>query len=177
MDHFISVISTVGLIPLPLKTGTHCFLFGILLTGFQTPNCTPSWTGDKRNTRSEWRKVKNGGLRSDHAKASKNIRNAIWPTQCPGHFPTLVNHSLKECLDQFCTSYLDDIVIYCDNLEKHWLHVNMVLHTLCENNVIQKPEKYKIHLQTSTYLGLINYSDGISMDCEGETGEGVAKVR
>ena len=38
-----------------------------------------------------------------------------------------MNNVLFEYLDDFCTAYLDDIIIYSENAEEHELHVRKVL--------------------------------------------------
>jgi len=41
-----------------------------------------------------------------------------------------MNGILLDYLDDFCTAYLDDILIYSDNEAEHELHVMMVLQRL-----------------------------------------------
>jgi len=47
-------------------------------------------------------------------------------------FQRLINDMLREYLDDFVIIYLDDILIYSDNLEMHHKHVHKVLAKLNE---------------------------------------------
>jgi hypothetical protein len=40
-------------------------------------------------------------------------------TNTPATFQNYINNILVPYLDHFCTTYLDDTLIYCDNFEKH----------------------------------------------------------
>lgn len=62
-------------------------------------------------------------------------------TNAKATFQHFVIDCLNESLDHFCTVYLDDILIYSDNLPKHKQHVRKVIQTLKNNNVLLKPEK------------------------------------
>ena len=48
----------------------------------------------------------------------------------PSLFQHFVNDTLRPYLDVFCTAYIDDILIYSNNLTEHWKHVNLVLEAL-----------------------------------------------
>ena len=45
----------------------------------------------------------------------------------PASFQNYINDTLCEYLDDFCTAYLDDILIYSDNEAEHEIHVKHVL--------------------------------------------------
>ena len=45
----------------------------------------------------------------------------------PASFQNYINDTLCEYLDDFCTAYLDDILIYSDNEAEHEIHVKRVL--------------------------------------------------
>jgi len=47
-------------------------------------------------------------------------------------FQRLINDMLREYLDDFVITYLDDILIYSDNLETHHKHMHKVLAKLNE---------------------------------------------
>jgi len=47
-------------------------------------------------------------------------------------FQRLINDMLREYLDDFVIIYLDDILIYSDNLKMHYKHVHKVLVKLNE---------------------------------------------
>jgi len=48
-------------------------------------------------------------------------------TNAPASFQRWMNEILSEYLDIFCVSYLDDILIFSQNLEDHRKHVRMIL--------------------------------------------------
>ena len=51
-------------------------------------------------------------------------------TNAPATFMRLMHEVLRPLLDKCCVVYLDDILIYSDNLEKHVEHVRQVLDAL-----------------------------------------------
>jgi len=48
----------------------------------------------------------------------------------PATFQRLINDTLREYLDDFAITYLDDILIYSDDLEMHCSHVHKILRKL-----------------------------------------------
>jgi hypothetical protein len=48
-------------------------------------------------------------------------------TNAPASFQRWMNVILTDYLDVFCIAYLDDILIYSDDLEQHYRHVKMIL--------------------------------------------------
>ena len=48
-------------------------------------------------------------------------------TNAPASFQQWINEILSEYLDIFCVAYLDDILIFSQNLEDHWRHVRTIL--------------------------------------------------
>jgi len=75
-------------------------------------------------------------------------------TNAPASFQHLINDTLREFLDVFCTTYLDDILIYSDTLTEHKAHVTNILRKLESAGLYLKPEKYEFHTQKVKYLGL-----------------------
>ena len=45
----------------------------------------------------------------------------------PALFQNYINNTLHEYLNNFCTAYLDDILIYSDNEAEYKIHVKHVL--------------------------------------------------
>ncbi len=82
----------------------------------------------------------------------------------PATFQHYINDVLFEFLDQFCTAYIDDILIYSDTLEEHKIHVRSVLSKLREAGLQVDITKCEFHVQEVKYLGLIVSTKGISMD-------------
>jgi hypothetical protein len=85
-------------------------------------------------------------------------------TNAPATFQHFINDVLAPFLDIFATAYLDDILIYSDNLEEHRDHVKQILTVLEKNGLHLKPEKCEFHQQEVKYLGLIIGTNGIKMD-------------
>ena len=52
-------------------------------------------------------------------------------TNAPAVFQALVNDVLSEMLDKFVFVYIDDILIFSNNLSEHKQHVRQVLRCLC----------------------------------------------
>ena len=71
---------------------------------------------------------------------------------------------LWEYLNRFCTVYLDDILIYNNNLREHKEHVQLVLTKLCEFDIQADVDKCKFHVIETKYLGLIISTKGIKID-------------
>ncbi|KAI0994896.1 hypothetical protein K3495_g13285 [Podosphaera aphanis] len=82
----------------------------------------------------------------------------------PASFQAYINHALQGFLDQFCTAYMDDILIYSENLNDHRGHVCKVLQRLRETGLQVDISKCSFEATEVTYLGLIVSTDGIRMD-------------
>ena len=82
----------------------------------------------------------------------------------PGTFQAFINSTLREYLDDFCTSYLDDILIYSDNKEEHIAHVSKVLERLQHAGLFLDVDKCEFFVTTVKYLGLIITTEGVKMD-------------
>jgi hypothetical protein len=87
-------------------------------------------------------------------------------TNTPATFQNFINDILAPYLDQFCTTYLDDTLIYCDTFEEHQKYVNLVLEAFEKAGLHLEPEKCEFHCQEVKYLGLIISMEGIKMDPE-----------
>ncbi|MDB5910846.1 MAG: pol protein, partial [Massilia sp.] len=75
-------------------------------------------------------------------------------TNAPATFQSMINHVLREFLDQFVMVYLDDILIFSRTLEEHKEHVHQVLQRLQDAKLLVEPKKSKFHTQQVEYLGL-----------------------
>jgi hypothetical protein len=87
-------------------------------------------------------------------------------TNAPATFQNYINDILAPYLDRFCTAYLDDTLIYSDNLEEHQQHICLVLDAFAKAGLHLKPKKCEFHQQEVKYLGLIIITEGIKMDPE-----------
>ncbi|KAI1000788.1 hypothetical protein K3495_g7407 [Podosphaera aphanis] len=82
----------------------------------------------------------------------------------PASFQAHINHALRGLLDQFCTAYMDDILIYSSSLEEHRRHVKTILQRLREHGLQVDISKCDFETTQVTYLGLIVSTKGIHMD-------------
>jgi hypothetical protein len=87
-------------------------------------------------------------------------------TNAPVTFQNYINHVLEPYLDRFCTTYLNDTLIYSDNFEEHQQCVRLVLDASAKVGLHLKTEKCEFHQQEVKYLGLIISTEGIKMDPE-----------
>ena len=67
-------------------------------------------------------------------------------------------------MNDFCTVYLDDILIYSTNMKDHKQHVRKVLMKLREAGIPADVDKCEFHITQTKYLGLIISVDGIKID-------------
>jgi transposase InsO family protein len=74
-------------------------------------------------------------------------------TNAPAACQDLINSALNDCLDQYAIAYLDDILIYSDNMEEHVQHVKEVLQRLRAHHLELKPEKCEFHKEEVEFLG------------------------
>ena len=59
--------------------------------------------------------------------------------------------------------YLDDILIYLNNMSEHHQHVKEVLKRLCKTSLYAKADKCKFHSELVEYLGYILSPSGLTM--------------
>jgi len=57
--------------------------------------------------------------------------------------------------------YLDDILIYSNNISEHHQHVKEVLKCLCKAGLYAKVEKCEFHSESVEYLGYTLSSSGL----------------
>jgi Reverse transcriptase (RNA-dependent DNA polymerase) len=74
-------------------------------------------------------------------------------TNAPAAFQCLMNMIFSNLLDTCILVYLDDILIYSDNLDEHRLHVHEVLLQLWNNKLYARGDKCSFHKDTVEYLG------------------------
>src|SRR5436190_3341927 len=77
-----------------------------------------------------------------------------------------MNDVLFDYLNDFCTAYLDDIMIYSDNELKHEEHVCKVLLRLHEAGLQADIKKSEFSVKHTKYLGFIISTNGIEADPE-----------
>ena len=82
----------------------------------------------------------------------------------PGTFQAFINATLREYLDDFCTAYVDDILIYSNSKEEHVEHVRKVLAKLRQVGLFLDIDKCEFFVTEVKYLGLIITTHGVKMD-------------
>jgi hypothetical protein len=87
-------------------------------------------------------------------------------TNALASFQWWINEVLSDYLDVFCIAYLDDILIYSDNIKQHRQHKKMILERVEEVGLRLKASKCKCHTDRTEYLGYIISPSGIQMDLE-----------
>jgi len=78
-------------------------------------------------------------------------------------FQRFMNDIFSDLLDVCVMIYLDDILIYSNNMSKHHWHVKEVLKCLYKTDLYAKAEKCKFHSELVEYLGYILSSSGFTM--------------
>jgi len=82
----------------------------------------------------------------------------------PATFQSFINSVLRPYLEKSVILYLDDILIYSEDLEEHHKQVRSVLQTLINNNLYAKLEKCEFDKEKVEFLGYILSGDGVSTD-------------
>ncbi|KAI1663559.1 RNA-directed DNA polymerase [Pyrenophora tritici-repentis] len=75
-----------------------------------------------------------------------------------------VNDVLRPYLDIFCTAYLDDILIYSENLHEHREHVRSVLNALKEAGLQLDIDKCEFYKNEVVYLSYVISTNRVRMD-------------
>ena len=74
-----------------------------------------------------------------------------------------MNEIFSNLLDIYVIIYLDDILIYSNNMSKHHQHVKKVLKCLYKTGLYVKAEKCEFHSELVEYLKYIFSSSGLTM--------------
>jgi len=74
-----------------------------------------------------------------------------------------INDIFSNILDVCIMIYLDNILIYSNNISEHYQHVWEVLRYLHKTNLYAKAEKYKFHSKSVEYIGYILSPSGLTM--------------
>ena len=84
-------------------------------------------------------------------------------TNTPVAFQQFMNDIFSDLLDVCVMIYLDDILIYSNNMSEHHRHVKEVLKHLRKASLYAKAEKCKFHSESVEYLGYILSPSGLTM--------------
>ena len=87
-------------------------------------------------------------------------------TNGPATFQRFINDILMEHLDDFCSAYLDDILIYSENDTEHEIHVKKILSILKKHGLEVDIKKCEFHVTKTKFLGFIISTKGIEVNPE-----------
>jgi Reverse transcriptase (RNA-dependent DNA polymerase) len=76
-------------------------------------------------------------------------------------FQHFINDTLRPYLDIFYTTYIDNILIYSNNLTEHQKYIKLVLETLRGASLQLDIDKCEFHKTEVLYLELIISTDGV----------------
>ena len=82
----------------------------------------------------------------------------------PATFQRWINRTLQRFIDCCCIVYLDDVLIYSDNLEQHKRDVRKIINAIYRSGMRLKPSKCEFHHTETEYLGFIISQEGIKVD-------------
>ena len=75
-----------------------------------------------------------------------------------------MNDVLFDYLDDFCTTYLDDILIFSNNELEYEHHMRKVLKRLRNASLQIDLKKYEFYVTRTKYLGFIISTNGIKVN-------------
>jgi len=81
-------------------------------------------------------------------------------------FQRFINEIFVEMLDVSIVVYLNDILVYLDDLESYRKHMREVLRGLRDNGLYASPTKYVFHQQKVEFLDFIFSLEGIQIDIQ-----------
>jgi len=79
-------------------------------------------------------------------------------------FQRWINDTLRNYLAICCIVYLDDLLIYSENLQQHCKDVRNIIRAIRSSGMKVKPFKCEFHKQETEYLGFIRNGEGIKTD-------------
>ena len=84
-------------------------------------------------------------------------------TNAPAAFQRFMNDIFSDLLDVCVVIYLDDILIYLNNMSEHHWHVKEVLKCLRKASLYVKAEKCEFYSESVEYLEYILSPSGLTM--------------
>src|SRR5882724_3208912 len=74
-----------------------------------------------------------------------------------------MNDICTDMIDVIVIIYLEDILIYSNNISEHKAHVKEVLCRLCANGLFAHADKCEFHVTSCEYLGYMLSPEGLIM--------------
>lgn len=87
-------------------------------------------------------------------------------TNGPATFQRFINDILMEHLDDFCSAYMDDILIYSSTAQEHEIHVKKIMRILQDHGLQADIKKSEFGVKKTKFLGFVIGIDGIEVDPE-----------
>jgi len=84
-------------------------------------------------------------------------------TNAPAAFQCFMNDMFSDLLDMCIVVYLDNILIYSDDITQYQSHVKEVLNQLRKAGLYTKAEKCEFHSDSIEYLGYVLSPSGLTM--------------
>ena len=84
-------------------------------------------------------------------------------TNTSAAFQQFRNNIFSDLLDVYVMIYLDDILIYSNNMSEHHQYVKEVLKCLCKAGLYTKAKKCEFYSELVEYLGYILSPSGLTM--------------
>ena len=81
-------------------------------------------------------------------------------------FQQYINNTLWDFLNDFCQTYLNDILVYSKIWKEHQIHVQQVLHCLCEADLQVNIKKCKFNVSETVFLDVIVSGEGLYMNSQ-----------
>jgi hypothetical protein len=85
-------------------------------------------------------------------------------SNAPVTFQARINEVLHPYLDVFCIVYIDDILVYSDDLTSYKQHVCLVIKVLRDAGLQLDIKKYEFEIIEITYLGIIVSINSMRID-------------
>src|SRR5882672_7427179 len=84
-------------------------------------------------------------------------------TNAPAAFQQFMNDIFMDMIDVIVIIYLDDNLIYSNNISEHKAHVWEVLRQLHANGLFACADKCEFHVTSCEYLGYMLSPEGLTM--------------
>jgi hypothetical protein len=85
-------------------------------------------------------------------------------SNAPAIFQVCINKVLHLYLNVFCITYIDDILVYSNDLTSYRQHVRFVIEALRDAGLQLDIKKYEFEIIEVTYLGIIVSTDSMRID-------------
>jgi len=85
-------------------------------------------------------------------------------TNAPAVFQRWINRTLQSYIDICCIVYLNDVLIYSDNLEQHQKDVAAIIRAIRQQGMKLKPSKCEFHQRETEYLGFFINNERVKVD-------------